>query len=120
MPTLTEGKRAGEYLISDQGSLSRDVVTIASGSGALAPGRVLAKLTAGGKYVPYDNVGSDGSEVAKVILYAAVDATSADVRQTVHSRLCEVKTSLLDWGDVDGAGQTAGLADLAASFVIGR
>ncbi len=120
MATLTEGRHTGEHLISDLGSISRDVVTIASGSGKLAPGRVLSKLSAGGKYVPYDNVGTDGSEVAKAILYAAVDATSADVRAVVHSRLCEVKASLLDWGAVDGAGQTAGLADLAGSYVIGR
>lgn len=120
MPMLTEGVRAGEYLISDLGSLSRDVVTIASGSGVLKPGRVLAKLSADGKYVPYDNVGSDGSEVAKAILYAGVDATSADVKQVAHTRLCEVKRSLLDWGAVDGAGQTAGLADMAGTHIIPR
>lgn len=120
MPTLTEGARTGEYLISDLGSLSRDVITIASGSGKLGPGRVLAKLSADGKYVPYDNVGTDGSETAKAVLYGPVDATSADVKAVGHTRLCEVKTALLDWGAVDAAGQTAGLADLAASFVIGR
>ncbi len=55
-------------------------LVIASGSGLLAKGTVLGKVTASGKYSKYDNTKSDGTEVAKLILAEdADDATSADV-----------------------------------------
>lgn len=121
MPVITEGARAGEHIISDQGSMSRDVLTIAAGAGKLEAGTVLAKLTATGKLAPYDNTGTDGTETAHCVLFGNVDATDADVRATVHSRLCEVQTSTLKWAaGVDAAGQTAGLGDLAAKFIISR
>lgn len=121
MATLTEGAHTGDHIISDMGSISRDVMVLASGSGALEPGTVVARVTASGKLAPYDNAGTDGTEAAFGILFAAADATSADVRVVVHTRLTEVKTSALKWADgLDGTGQTAGLADLAAKFIIAR
>ena len=54
-------------------------VTIVSGTGEVAAGTVLGKITASGKYTKYNDSGSDGEQTAKLILKDAVDATSADV-----------------------------------------
>ena len=122
MPTFTEPFRPYEVLISEApGTLSRESVTVVSGQGALSPGQVMAKITASGKYVKYDNVGSDGSEVAAAILLQAVDATSADADVVAVVRLAEVKIDALVWDSgVDGAGQTAGLVDLATDYIKAR
>lgn len=122
MAVINEGKRAGEFLISEaNGSLSRASITVASGAGILKPGTVLAKLTATGKYVAYDNVGSDGSEIAAAVLYAGVDATSADVAAVGIVRLAEVDANDLEWAaGLLTADKTAAYADLAVSHVIAR
>lgn len=125
-PVLTEGFHAGAFLISEaNGHLSREVVTINNGGGTelvLQGGLVLARLTADGSYLPYDNVGSDGSETARAILFNPVLIPAGASRKcTIVARLAEVNASELIWADtVDGAGITAGLADLAAAFIIGR
>jgi hypothetical protein len=103
------------------GTLSRASITVASGAGVLQPGTVLAKLTATGKYVAYDNVGSDGSEIAAAVLYAGVDATSADKAAVAIVRLAEVEAASLVWANgLVTADKTAAYADLAVSHVIAR
>lgn len=123
MTTLTQGIETGEYLMSEgPGTRSRDagVVTV-SGNEVLRSGRVMAKLTATGKWVPYDNVGTDGSEVAAgVLLTPLLDGVNGDFAATLHVRDAEVITDRLSWGAVDGTGQTAGLADLKALGIIAR
>lgn len=44
MSTLTQGERPYDFLLYDEESLSRDSVTVASGSGALASGAVLGRV----------------------------------------------------------------------------
>jgi hypothetical protein len=83
MTTLTEGRHCGEFLLSEaEGTRSRDVVTIASGHD-VAAGTVLGKITSGGKYAPYDNGASDGTQTAVAIAYDHYDATDADVTGAV-------------------------------------
>lgn len=49
MTTLTEGTHAGEFLVSESpGTLSREVVTILSGSGVISAGMVLGQITKAG------------------------------------------------------------------------
>lgn len=126
MPVLTEGRRAGEFIVSEaNGHRSREVVTLASnGSTALTypAGHVLALVTASGKYVEYDNVGSDGTEAAKVILYDNVTVpATGDLKAVVIARHAEVNTAELSWfaAAVD-ADKLAGLVDLAAAGIVGR
>lgn len=122
MTVKTEPLGTGAHLLSESdGFLSRETVTIASGAGALVAGTVLGKITTGGKYVAYDNAASDGSQVAAGVLFAAVDATSADVPAVAHVRLCEVISARLTWkAGLSGGDKTAGLADLAGAYVIAR
>lgn len=61
-------------------------ITIVSGSGQLVKGTVLGKVTASGKYAPYSDANSDGTETAKLILAEDPDdATSADVNSVAFA-----------------------------------
>lgn len=121
MTTYTEPARPLEFLISEaNGQLSREQVTIASGTAALVAGRVLGKITASQKYKAYDNTASDGSEVAAGVLAYDVDASAADKTVTAIVRLAEVKAGALGWGANDATGITAGTADLKAALVLTR
>jgi hypothetical protein len=118
----TDHLGAGAFIKSEAaGDLSRETVTIVSGSGALLAGTVLGRVTATGKYRPYDDNNTDGSEVAAAVLVYDTDATSADKAAVVIFRLAEVWTSRLQWAATVLAGEkTTAYADLAAKYVIVR
>ncbi|WP_338662623.1 head decoration protein [Pararoseomonas sp. SCSIO 73927] len=125
-PVLSEGFYPGHFLVSQaNGFRSRDTITVQNQTGAavtLQAGTVLAKLSATGNYVPYDNVGSDGSEVASAILYATVTVpANGSKRGAAVTRAAEVNASELLWdASVDATGRTAGLADLLAVAIVAR
>ena len=121
MTTYTEPGRALDFLISEApGTLSRDNVTLAAGSGVLAAGTVLGAL-ASGKYAPFDeDSSSDGPVVASAILCYETDAT-ADAEATVISRLAEVDANGLTWhSNNDTNDKAAGVLELASQFIIVR
>jgi hypothetical protein len=67
-------------LFAGTGDVESIPVTIIAGSGVLAAGTVLGRLTAAPyKYAPYDDTKQDGTEVARAILVENIDATLADV-----------------------------------------
>lgn len=111
---LNEPTRAGEFLLAEaNGTLSRERIVVSSGEGVLKAGTVLGKL-ASGEYAAYDNAASDGSQAAVGILYAQVDATSADQHAVMIARHAEVKEAALT--GLDSAGKT----DLAALQILFR
>lgn len=124
---LTERQHTGEFILAEPEQLiSREnaTVTVAAAT-RLQPGHVLAKLSATGKYVPYDNSGTDGSEGAAGILYGEVDNLEgdapADFTAVVIARLAVVRKTDLQWeSGVDADGKTAAYADLASAMVIAR
>lgn len=126
MDIKTEQPRALAFLLSEgNGAISRDTVTIVSGAGVLAPGTVLGRITASGKYEPATNAAADpatGSETAVAVLAYSVDATSADATAVVIRRLAEVKGSMLSFhSSVDDATKRAAkVAQLAAVDIIAR
>lgn len=121
MTTYTEPYRASEIIASEApGTLSRETVTIVAGSGAIVAGTVLGKITASGKYAPYDDDNADGTEVAAAIALENVTAT-ADVTCATLFRLAEFKADILQWaGTNDAPDKAAGLVDLAAKYLIAR
>lgn len=124
MSTKTEGMHTGEFLISEApGTRSRDKVTVTvPAHTTYEPGTVLAKLSADGKYVIYDNAGTDGSESAAAILYDTVanDGDSpVDVEATVINTDAEVRKNDLVWDDEENDA-SAGLADLLALGIKAR
>ena len=113
--TMYEGRHTGEHLLQEaNGTRSREVVTVTQSGTVLAAGTVLGKITASGKYVPYSNVASDGSETAAAILYATLEAATGDRDAVVHLRDCEVNVNCLTGFDA------AAKVELAALGVITR
>ena len=123
MPTLTEGRHPGEFLLTEAtGQRSREAITIASGAGIIAPGTVLGKVTASGKYIASAVGAADGSETAAAVCLYGCDATSADVDVSAIVRDAELKGDILTYhADRDlAAEKDAANADLAALGIIVR
>jgi len=122
MTVLTQGVQPLEFLLSEaDGMRARDNETVTvAGSEALVSGRVLAKLIATGKWVAYDDVGADGSEVAAGVLGTALPGVNGDYKALVFTRDCEVIGSMLNWGALAGPAIANGKADLKAVGVIVR
>lgn len=117
MAVLTQGVQVGEFLLSEaSGERSRDQVTVTvADSVALPSGSVLGKITATGKYVKYDEAGTDdGRRVAAGVLLNPLPGVDGDYKATVFVRDCEVSTEMLTFDDANG------LADLKALGVIAR
>lgn len=116
MSTLTEGRRSGDFILSEQpGTLSRDTVTVDVPAGqSLSPGTVLGVVTATGHYAPYDDSASDGIEEASAVLYAELDNSTglaeAAMSGVVLNFGAEVRSDGLVWGT--GVDEDAGIVDL--------
>lgn len=121
MATFAEPIRPYHFLLSEaNGTLSREKVTIASGSSPAVPGTVLGKITASGKYTAYDDGLSNGAQTAVAILTHEVDTTS-DVVAQVILRLAEVKKDALSWhASADATAKTKAYSDLVTSNIAVR
>lgn len=127
MTTLTEGRHAAEFILSEaNGHRSRENVTILGGSAGtgttLAAGTVLGKFTSSGKYAIADASGSDGVQTAVAVLIAPIDIEDADVEAAVIARDAEVNGELLTYdASVDDATKIAAkVTQLAAVGIIVR
>lgn len=115
MTTLYEGKYTAEFLLSEgEGEISREQIVIAAAAGAMAPGTVLGKITASGKYVAYSDAAADGSQVAVGVLYRGVPDLAVDQKAVAIVRYAEVMNSLLVGIDANGR------IDLSVNGVICR
>ncbi|SDL77857.1 Bacteriophage lambda head decoration protein D [Modicisalibacter muralis] len=114
-----EPRHTGAHIVSEaNGARSREQGMLAAGN--LPAGAVLA-LNAGGDYVALAPAATDGTEIAKAVLYAAADATDAPVPIVVHVRACEVHGEALTWPTGATEAQiTAGTNDLVGLGVIVR
>lgn len=115
MASQAETPNPGNFLYSEaDGTRSRENIVIASGAGVIPAGRVLGKITASSKYDNYrsDNAPTGVSTVTGV-LYAEVDATSADQPAVMIARDAEVVNARVT-SEVAGdkAASTTGLATL--------
>lgn len=123
MTVMHEGRHPGEFVMSEaSGQRSRENITIAAGAGVLAPGTVLGRVTASGKYVASSNTASDGSQTAAAIALYGCDASAADASISAIVRDAEVNGNILTWHpDRDQlAEQTAANTDLASAGIIVR
>jgi hypothetical protein len=124
--SMTETPRDLAFVLSEaNGLISREVLTVASGSGKLFAGTVLGKVTASGKYVPAtaaSTSGKEGAETAVAILGYEVDATSADVPAVCITNDAEVKNPMLvfDTSVNDATKRTAKLTQLRAVTIKAR
>jgi len=118
---FTEGSHAGEHILSEaNGDRSREQGVLASGNNLVA-GAVLGQITADGKYTELAPGATDGSEVAAAVLYAAVDATSADADCVVSVRDAELSTSALTWpSGITGPEQVQATTELESLGIVLR
>lgn len=117
MPTLTEGKHEGEFI----GQLAMgigyhvDEVTVLSGQNLVA-GTVVGRQTSGGKFVAFDNAGTDdGRRTVAGILVADCDASGGDVTNARVMRRgpAIVNKNDLTWAaGIDASEQAAALVVL--------
>lgn len=116
MATLTEGRHNGEFigeLALGQG-YHCDAVTILSGQNLVA-GAVVGRQTSGGKFVAYDNAGTDdGRRTVAGILVDAVNASGGDAIGLVMRRgPAMVNRNDLVWAaGVDANEQAAAIAEM--------
>lgn len=126
METFTEKARNLAFILSEANGLqSRDVLTIAAGSGPLQAGTILGKITANGKYTASPNAqvaGLEGAETAVAVLGYGVDATNTDVEVVCITNDAEVKAPmLLAHASVsDAAKRTAKIAQLRSVNIKAR
>jgi len=123
MTVLNEGRHPGEFLLTEaNGQRSRGNITIASGAGIIAPGTVLGKVTASGKFVASAVGATDGSQTAVAVTLYGCDATSADAAIAAIVRDAEVNGNVLAYhADRDQAGEKASAnTELAAVGIIVR
>lgn len=123
MTVLTESRHPGEFLMSEaNGQRSRETITIASGAGVIAPGSVLGKTTASGKYLVSAIGATDGSQTAAAVSLYGCDATSADQTIAAIVRDAEVNGNILTFhADRDQpAERAAAITNLAAVGIIVR
>ena len=118
-----DGKFVGQGDVAAAFSAGGLAFTLADGSTDFVAGDgfTITVAAGSGKYKPYDDDNTDGSDIARAIAYSEVDATSADVKCVVVARQAEVKLSALQWATTNDATDKAnGLADLATLNIIAR
>lgn len=119
MPYIEDSSRRGDFIISlANRTRSLDNEILAAGN-KIAAGEVLARLSSGGKLVPFDGTAATGAEVAIGVSLAAYDATDADVAIVVVARDAELKSEGLVWPDgVLTADRDDAIAALAANGIV--
>lgn len=129
MTVFTEGRQPGEFLLTEaNGQRSRETITVASGSGIIAPGSVLGVYTSGanaGKYALAPNVAADpdvGNQTAVAVALYGCDATSGDQQLVVIRRDAEVNGKTLTFHSTvnDAAKRATKATQLAAAGIIVR
>lgn len=124
MPQVfNEGRHAAEFILEELGvNHSRDSIIIKSGSGVVAAGTVLGKLTADGKYKPSTATGTDGGQTAVALNIYEVDATSADVEVAAITRTSSVNGKLISYDATvnDDAKKEAKAVQLKAAGIVVR
>ena len=91
MTVLIEGLHPGAFLMSEaNGQRSRENIIIESGAGIIAPGTVLGKVTASGKYIASAIGAADGSETPAAINLYGADASTSDAAVSAIVRDAEV------------------------------
>jgi hypothetical protein len=116
MPTLTEGKHEGEFIgeLAMSPGYHIDAITVLSGQN-LSACTVLGKITASGKFVAYDNAGTDdGRRTVAGILVPAADATTGDLtsRALLRGPATVNKNDLVWAAGIDATEQAAAIAQL--------
>ena len=104
MPALYNNQiRLKPFILEEAGGQrSRDNVTVTQSGAAIVSGTLLGKITASGKYIPYSNGASDGSQTVAGILYEHLPAATGDVKAVIINVDAEVNRLELTGLDAPG------------------
>jgi hypothetical protein len=119
MAVLTEGRHAGEFLLSEaNGARSRASVTLAAGQG-ITPGEVLGSVA--GVYEALDLAANDGAQHAVGIAFYAAQTGAETEKLVIIARDAEVNQHCLTWpAAITTAQKQAAIVELAALGIILR
>lgn len=125
MATYTEPVRPLEFLLwEEEEGYSREEVTLTASQPALTAGTVMAKVTATGNYVAYDddaNAGTPGTGIAAGVLCYDAPVSGSTQKVVIIARQAIVKSASLVWEASNDAGEkTAGIAELVALGILVR
>lgn len=125
MATYTEARRPMEFLAwMIDPDYSLEEVTLTASQGALLAGTVMAKVTATGNYVQYDddaNAGTPGAGIAAGVLCYDTPNSGSTQKVVIVARGAIVKNDLLVWeASNDATEKGAGVAELVAAGIVVR
>lgn len=128
--TFTEPNREGDVVKYSVQDYSYADIIIASGSGKLAVGTVLGKVSADGKFMPLSltktgdsgDVSQDnGTQIAAAVLVRNIDATETDVKTVAVVRhAVVVEHNLIFPASIDGSAKTNAIEELEAAGIVTR
>lgn len=102
MPVSTGSYTPGDMYLGNYPLATRRV-TVVSGAGELTRGTVIGQITSGLKYKTALGASGDGSEVPRLILAEAVDASSGDVSALAYCSGDFDQSKLIFGAGVDAA-----------------
>lgn len=125
MATYNEPAHALDFLVSEaNGRRSREQATLTANQPDLVPGTVMARVTATGNLVAYDddaNAGVPGTGIAVGVLCYPAPASTGTQLVTIIARDAEVQDELLVWeASNDPTEINAGKAELLAAGIVVR
>jgi hypothetical protein len=116
------GIEAGVVTVATPFAAAGLAFTLAAGGAAFVVGDAFTITVAVGsqKYVPIDQAGVDGRQIAAGISYNKTDATLGDAAGLAVVRQCEVNGAEIGWGALDAGHILTGIAALKARGIIVR
>ena len=87
---LSKQPAPGNFVLREEEGIARDVVVLKATESKIPAGTLLGRITATGKYAPYNPDANDGTQTPTCILYAPYNGTNIDADVLVISRLSEV------------------------------
>lgn len=110
MTTLTEGKRTGEFLLSEgNGSISREQIVVSSTAGAMVPGTVLGRIRGAATSAA---VGTNTGNGVMGAVTAGNGAKEGDYKLTIVEPAANAGAFVLE----DPTGAIVGHGNVAAAF----
>lgn len=126
MKNYREPNREGDVVKYSVKDYSYADIVIAAGSGKLAVGTVLGKVTADGKYVPLsltsnETAQDNGSQIAAAVLVRNIDATENDIKTVAVVRHAVVlESNLIFPASIEDSAKTNAVEELEAAGIVTR
>lgn len=119
--TIVEDRPGGHIISEANAFLSREQITLAATTVPLPSGTAIIKVTATGKYVPYDPAALANYTGAPAFLWERREISTGDQRAVAHVRECEVNGREVTYINALNTGQqTAFEAAAAVATVLVR